>query len=94
MIMNSITVKWLAPTNTKGARVVALTASGIRLTFNWDYSISGESNSDKAALAMASKLGWNKGKSITLVRGYCASHQYVYSIIDNSQVLTLNAEGA
>lgn len=91
--MNSITVKWLLPTNTKGYRVVASTISGIRLTLNWDYSISGHENSDRAALALASKLGWNKGKSITLVRGYCTNHQYVYSVVDGSETITLDAEG-
>lgn len=89
--MNSITVKWLAPTNTKGARVVALTASGIRLTFNWDYSISGDENSDNAAKALATKLGWNKGTRILLVRGYHSSHEYVYTVLRDAKIVNLYA---
>ena len=91
--MNSITVKWLAPTDRRGSRVVARSVTGHRVIVNWDYSISGDENSDRAAIMLANKLEWNKGKNITLVRGYHASHEYVYLILDKS-TRTINIQSS
>ena len=90
--MNSITVKWLAPTDRKGSRIVARTVSGCRLTIPWDYSISGDENSDKAAMMLARKLEWNKGKKILLIRGYHASHEYVYTVMKDARVVEIEME--
>ena len=58
MIFQSIQTRYLGPTNHRGARIVATTPGGHRLTRPWDYALSGENNDRLAAEALAAKLGW------------------------------------
>lgn len=58
MNMQTITTKYLGPTNTKGARIKAV-ASGAQqsITISYDHE-SNDHGHIKAANALAAKLGW------------------------------------
>ncbi len=62
--MKAITVKYLGPTNTKGARVKA-SSFGHSVTLPWDYEYDGNKNRLLAALSLQSKMNWD----YKLVRG-------------------------
>lgn len=55
-----ITTKYLGPTNTKGARVVA-SSKGPNQTYRrvigWDYELEAEANHTQAARALADSIG-------------------------------------
>lgn len=55
----AITTKFIGPTNTRGSRVKATSASGHTLTRPWDYAEEVNANHGRAALALATKLGWH-----------------------------------
>jgi hypothetical protein len=54
----SIETRYLAPTNYRGSRIVATTASGMKYTGQWDYSLGIEANHYAAAKALQAKLDW------------------------------------
>lgn len=54
----SIETRYVGPTNHRGSRIIANTASGKRLTHHWDYSIGIEANHYAAAKALQAKLDW------------------------------------
>ena len=59
--MQTISTKYLGPTNTKGPRVKAMTSSGHRgstYTVEWDDSLDVEGNHADAAQKLLDKLGW------------------------------------
>ncbi len=56
--MQSITTKFLAPTNTKGDRIKATCEAGT-ITAAWDYEFDSKDNHMAAADALRIKLGWN-----------------------------------
>lgn len=68
MVRNSraqtITTKYLAPTNNRGARVKATNSAGISVTVAWDYGIEDHDNHDNAARALLNKLEWAGGEWI------------------------------
>lgn len=55
--MQAISVKYLGPTNHRGARMVARCEAG-SLTMPWDYGVSVERNAVAACEALLAKLGW------------------------------------
>jgi hypothetical protein len=55
----AITTKFIGPTDTKGSRVKATSASGHSILLAWKYEEGVEGNHKLAAMALASKLGWN-----------------------------------
>jgi hypothetical protein len=55
--IQAIITKYLAPTNSLGARIKATAAAG-SITVGWNYSSSEFSNHHAAAFALASKLDW------------------------------------
>ena len=55
----SIEVRYLGPTNHRGSRWVATSASGHRLVVPQDYALDPSDNAASAALALARKLGWD-----------------------------------
>jgi len=63
--MNTISTKFYGPTNTKGSRIVARTATGKRFTQDFLHSLNAEENHWKAAQSLAQKLQW----SGTLIQG-------------------------
>lgn len=79
--MIAIQTKFHGPTNYKGARLSAepMTWSAgrkPRVTVNYDYAVSADTNHDNAARALISKLGWygtwNSGSG---PRGYVYTRQ-------------------
>lgn len=67
--MQSITVKFLGPTNHRGARFKATHPNGVSsVTRPYDYALSVSENEWQAAKALILELGW--GKNVTeWVRG-------------------------
>ena len=57
--MQTITVKYLSPTNTRGVRYKATHTNAHKsITIPADYSLDFEGNCTAAAKALAEKLGW------------------------------------
>ena len=71
MVYQAITTHYVAPTNTKGGRIIATTAGGIRHTISYPYGLTSEQGHRKAADELAAKVGW-AGKLIAggTKRGY------------------------
>lgn len=70
---SSIT-RYFGPTDRKGSRVAAISASGHRLTLHWDDALSTDENHTAAALQLAQKLGWSgnwHGGALGTGDGYC-----------------------
>jgi len=59
----SIETRYFAPTNHRGSRIVATSASGHRLIHDWDYSLGIEDNHYAAAKALQAKLEWEPIKA-------------------------------
>ena len=55
--MQAIVTKYIAPTNTRGARIRAFCEPG-SITIEWDYVLNREANYRKAAVALCERLGW------------------------------------
>lgn len=55
--MQAISIKYLAPTTHRGARMAARCEAG-SITVPWDYGLSPERNAVKACEALLAKLGW------------------------------------
>ena len=72
--MQAIEVKFLGPTNYRGARYNARAEAGT-VTIEHDYSKSPEANAAEAARTLAEKLGWNYGP---WHGGFTASGLYVF----------------
>jgi len=54
----SIETRYVGPTNNRGSRIAATSASGHRHTHHWDYSLNIEANHYAAAKALQAKLEW------------------------------------
>jgi hypothetical protein len=54
----AITTKYAGPTNSRGSRVIASSASGIKVTIPWDHEFDDFENHVIAAEALQKKLGW------------------------------------
>ena len=63
--MQTISTKYYGPTNTKGSRIVAKTASGKRFTQDYLHSLNADENHWLAAQGLAQKLQW----SGTMIQG-------------------------
>jgi hypothetical protein len=57
--MNTISTKYYGPTNTKGSRIIARTASGKRFTQDYLHSLNADDNHWLAAQGLAQKLQWD-----------------------------------
>jgi len=55
--LQAITTKYLAPTNSRGARIKATAAAG-SVTVPYDHALNAFDNHHAAALAFARKYGW------------------------------------
>ena len=68
----TITTKFIGPTNMRGSRYKAVSASGHSYTMSADYSLGLEGNHKLAAMLLAKKLGWS-GKWVggATDKGYC-----------------------
>lgn len=54
----AIVTKWFGPTNARGSRIKATADAGSK-TVSWDFALSVEQNHERAAAALATKLGWS-----------------------------------
>lgn len=57
--MQAIRTKYLAPTNTKGARIKVQAQAGY-IILGWDHSLDAESNHAAAASEYVDRKGWRK----------------------------------
>lgn len=57
--MQAIQVKFLSPTDKKGARIKAWSYSGKQVTLDWDYGIHDGKNYANAAMELLKKLNWD-----------------------------------
>lgn len=57
--MQAITIKYLGPTNTRGASYKATSSSGKSVTVSKDYEHGEAQNAIRAAKALGAKLGWS-----------------------------------
>lgn len=58
-MMQYITTKYHGPTNTRPAKISAVTSSGLRNTYPYDHELSVEGNHHAAAKAWAERLNWH-----------------------------------
>lgn len=69
----SISTRYIGPTNYRGSRVKARSSSGLSLTLSWDEALDTNANHTKAAEALAVKLKWSGrwvgGDASQLTRG-------------------------
>lgn len=70
MASQAITTKYLPCTNTRGSRIQATTASGIKVTIGYPHELSGVDCHALAAEKLARQLGW-------LESGTAFEQQYV-----------------
>jgi hypothetical protein len=53
----AIVTKYIGPTNFRDSRVKATSDAGT-ITLSWDDALDSNANHDRAALALASRMGW------------------------------------
>jgi hypothetical protein len=75
----SIRTRYLPPTNYKGARIKAITASGISVTIAWDYDLGIDDNHELALKTLCEKLEWHG--------------LYIYSHLKDGEVIWVNING-
>ena len=56
--MQTITTKYLGPTNRKGSRITAVTSSGIRIYREYDPSANREENHMRVARILKDEMKW------------------------------------
>ncbi len=76
--MQTIETRYCGPTNTKGARIIATTASGLRFIIPY-CGDDGEACHRRAATELAESLGWLADKK--LVCGATA-RGYVFTLVN------------
>lgn len=72
--MKAITTKYVGPTDTKGARIIAREPDGQRCTIGYPHELNAENAHRSAAEALRDKCGW-KG---TLIGGWAGPSTYVW----------------
>jgi hypothetical protein len=70
--MKAIETRYVGPTNTRGARIIATDSDNNRVSIPYPHELSGEAVHLKAAEALRDKMGWT-GNLIAggTKRGYC-----------------------
>lgn len=59
----AIETRYLGPTNHRVSRIVATSASGHRLVYDWEHGLNIEANHYAAAKALQAKLEWEPIKA-------------------------------
>lgn len=77
--MQAIETRYIQPTNTKGAKVKAITESGLSVTLPYDDGLTGSNAHWPAALALATKLGWHGEWVCCAVNG--CKRGYVFALV-------------
>ena len=62
--MQAIETRYLGPTNHRGSRIKATSASGLSVTVPYPHELSGMECHWEAAKALAVKLGWEAGEYV------------------------------
>ena len=57
-IFQAIETRYVGPTNTQGSRIIAITGSGIRRVYHWDYELNQIENHHAAAEKLRAELDW------------------------------------
>lgn len=72
MPKQAICTKYFGPTNSRGSRIQAKSASGKTITVPYDHALDAFENHEKAAKALCKKLDW-KGELVGggMKDGYC-----------------------
>ena len=78
--LQSIETHYVGPTNTRGARIIAASASGIRSSIPYPHELSGVEGHLQAALKLCAKLSWTG----TLV-GAGTKRGYVFSFLNGGE---------
>lgn len=82
--MQTITTKYLNPTNSNGARIKATSSSGISMTRAYEYDKSAEENHEEVAMALAKRLDWDYDFAVgDTVTGY------VFVPVDHSRLVSI-----
>ncbi len=81
--MQAIQTRYLAPTNSRGARIKAWAAAG-SITISYPYELSGQACHRAAAEALVKKLGWDDPHYGGLLGGCLPSGDY--SFVFNSDL--------
>jgi len=58
-MLQAIETKYHGPTNTRGARISATTASGVHKTFPYRHELNAEDNHTEACRLLTIHLAWN-----------------------------------
>jgi hypothetical protein len=82
--MQTITTKYINPTNHNGARIKATSSGGISMTRSYEYGMSTEENHEEVAMALAERLGWDYDFAV----GGTATG-YVFVPVDHSRLITV-----
>ena len=82
--MQTITTKYLSPTNTLGARIKATTSSGISKTISYPYELSGAECHIKALRELNKQLNWTGDMTYS-----STERGYIFSFVDNDSLITL-----
>jgi len=78
--MKAIETRYLGPTNTKGARIVARDSDGNRVTISYPNELSGEDVHRKAAEALRDKMQWSG-----TLKGGSTSRGYVFVFVQDQR---------
>lgn len=81
--MQAITTTYFGATNTKPAKIIARSASGIRVSVSYDSSLNADDMHRVAAEKLCAKLGWTGD----LVQGGLNDRSEVFVFVDDTGVL-------
>jgi hypothetical protein len=82
--MQTITTKYINPTNHNGARIKATSSSGISMTRSYEYGMSTEENHEEVAMALAERLAWDYDFAV----GHTPTG-FVFVPVDHSRLITV-----
>ena len=77
----TIVTRYHSPTNYRGARISARTASGLRLIVSYEHALSDTENHGAAAVALARKLNWIDTNGARLCGGDLRDGERVFVIV-------------
>lgn len=80
----SITTRFIAPTNTRGSRAGATSSAGLRKQIAWDDELNEDENHRAAAVTMIREQGWGNA---VWVAGYGKDGERVWVATDSRQVI-------
>lgn len=82
--MQTITTKYLAPTNTLGARIKATTSSGSSKTISYPYELSGSECHIKALRELNKQLDWSGDMTYS-----STDTGYIFAFVNEDSIITL-----